>query len=175
MKILITGTSGSGKSTVGRELIKRGYSAIETDIETYNGTSIACWRNKVTGEWVDMPWPPPQNWFKENDWTWRTSLLLEKLHALPGTLCFACGDARNKDELYPLIDRVFFLQADDETLHHRIQTRSDNYFGKSPSQFKWVTQQNQSIEDEAAKAKGIIIDSSQPIDKIADQILNQLS
>jgi hypothetical protein len=138
MKVLVTGTSGSGKSTIGKELKKRGFDVIEADQDVFNDLSIAYWKNKVTGEGVNMPWPPPKNWHNENDWVWRVDVLKQRLDSSDNSIVFACGDSRNKQEAYSLFDKIFVLNVSDDMLHERIQSRADNYFGKTDEEFAWT-------------------------------------
>jgi adenylate kinase family enzyme len=64
--ILITGSSTSGKSTIAKELVKRGYEAYDTE---HNG--VSGWHNKATGKWVagfgEMP-ERTSTWFSQHEW-----------------------------------------------------------------------------------------------------------
>jgi gluconate kinase len=171
MNVLVTGTSGSGKSAVGKILKERGFDVIEIDTDTFKGLSIAYWRDKSTGQGVNMPWPPPENWHTENDWVWRVNVLSDRLNFVSDSITFACGDSRNKSEAYSLFDKIFVLKVNDDTLGARIQSRNDNYFGKAPSEFKWITEQNKTIANEVRKAGGIVIDANNSINKVVDSIL----
>jgi broad-specificity NMP kinase len=123
MKILITGTSGTGKSAVGAELKKRGFDVIDTDQDVFNDLSIAYWVSKTTGEGVHMPWPPPEDWHNENDWVWRVNILNQRLDSNNNSIVFACGDSRNKKEAYSLFDKILVLDTEDDVLRERIQAR----------------------------------------------------
>ena len=171
MKILITGTSGSGKSAVGKELKKRGFDVIDTDQDVFTDLSIAYWISKKTGKGVDMPWPPPKNWHNENDWIWRTEVLKQRLDSSNSPIVFAYGDSRNKHEAYSLFDKVFVLSTNDYVLRRRIQSRTDNYFGKSDAEFAWVLDQNRIIAEEVSQAGGALVDASQSIDKVVEELL----
>jgi broad-specificity NMP kinase len=171
MRVLIVGTSGSGKSAVCKELKARGYDAIETDTDIFNALSIAYFRDKQSGEGVHMPWPPPKNWHDENDWVWRVDILDQRLQASDKSHVFACGDSRNKNETFKLFDKIFLLKADDKTLRQRILTRGDNYFGKAEDEFAWIIEQNNSLPQEVEAAGGIMIDATQPLIKVVDDIL----
>jgi broad-specificity NMP kinase len=171
MKVLITGTSGSGKSAVCKELKARGYDAIETDTDIFNDLSIAYFRNKQTGEGIHRPWPSPKNWHDENDWVWRVDVLGQRLRASGKSHVFACGDARNKHEAFKLFDKIILLKTDDETLKQRLMTREDNYFGKAKDELAWIIQQNRTLLEEIEAARGAIVDATQPLDRVVDDIL----
>jgi adenylate kinase family enzyme len=171
MKVLITGTSGSGKSTVGKKLKTRGFDVIETDTEVFDGLSIAYWKNKDTGKGIDMPWPPPKNWHHENDWVWRVDVLSPRLQSSGKNLVFACGDSRNKQDAFKLFDKIILLKTDDETLRQRISSRKDNYFGKTEHELRWILSQNQIIIKEMKEAGAVFVDATQTLDKVVSDIL----
>ena len=175
MNILITGTSGSGKSTIGRALKDLGYGFIEADVDTYHGKSIAYWTSKKTKKGRNMPWPPPENWHNENNWTWRVDVLQQKINEKPKENIFVCGDSRNKTEALHLFDKIFVLSVDDDTLRHRLETRTDNYFGKSADQLAWVLEENKTIVVEMTKFGAIPINTNKPVGQAVDEILSKLT
>lgn len=121
-----------------------------------------------------MPWPPPENWHNENDWTWRVDVLQHKINENPKENIVVSGDSRNKTEALSLFDRVFVLSADDDTLRHRLETRTDNYFGKSADQLAWVLEENKTIAAEMTKSGAIHIDTNKPVKQVVDEILSKL-
>lgn len=174
MNVLIIGPSGSGKSTIGKLLRERGYNFIEADTDKYQGRSIAYFRNKRTGEGVNMPWPRPEHWQDENDWVWRVELIKSQLADWNNQINFVCGDAYNKRDAYPLFDKIFVLSTDDKTLKQRVETREDNYFGKTTEQFAWIARMNNQLVPEAKRANATIVNASKPPDEIIEIILRDL-
>lgn len=64
--ILITGISTSGKSTIAKELVKRGYEAYDTE---HNG--ISAWYNKETNERAAEFGQVPERtkeWMDQHEW-----------------------------------------------------------------------------------------------------------
>ena len=175
MNIRITGSSGSGKSTIGKLLKKeRGYNFIDADIDRYDGTIIAYYRNKKSGEAVNMPWPPPKNWADENDWVWRPQIIQDRLAANSDKINILSGDARNKQEAYHLFDKIFVLSTDDKTLYKRLQARKGNDFGKDPDEYAWVVKENKTIAAELALAGAIVIDTTRPLAQVVDEIIGYI-
>ena len=174
MNVLIIGPSGSGKSTIGRLLRKRGYNFVEADTDKYKGKSIAYFRNKDTGEGVNMPWPRPEHWQEENDWVWRTALIKSQLADWKDQTNFVCGEAHNKHEAFPLFDKIFALSTDEDTLKQRVEARKDNYFGKTDEQFAWIVSENKRLKAEAKRANAVIIDASKSPEEITAIILKEL-
>jgi gluconate kinase len=171
---LITGTSGTGKSTIAKSLEKLGYDVIDTDHDYFNGSSIAYWKNKTSSLAVDLPWPPPTNWSDKNDWVWRIDKLKQRLDAINESVIFVCGDSRNKLDSFHLFRKVFVLKADNDTLHKRLQSRTDNLFGQSESEFRWVLGQNKIIVEEVKSAGGIVVDATKPLDQVIKDILDNI-
>jgi hypothetical protein len=89
---LITGNPGSGKTTVGLELTRRGLTALDTD-------EIARWET-AEGRAVSQPDHPTEEWLRERRWVWRRRRLhdvrrgLGQLEAGPGD-----GDVAEVDRL----------------------------------------------------------------------------
>lgn len=116
MKILITGFPGTGKSSVAKELKKRGHNAY--DIEAM--PDYAHVEDRATGRHLKVPSPLPLNWFSDagiNRWDINkvTDLLNEHDDV------FICGLGGNQDQLYDYFDRIFVLTADDTVLEQRLR------------------------------------------------------
>ena len=109
-RVLITGMSGAGKSSLLHELAARGYRTVDTDYGDYfqviDGESL--WRED------------------------RISALLSSApDELPGVL-FDRGTTRNQVLFYPRFDHISLLSAPPEVLAERLATRATNPYGKDP-------------------------------------------
>jgi adenylylsulfate kinase-like enzyme len=97
-RVLITGMSGTGKSTVIAALVARGYTAIDAD---YGGLS----------EVIAVPDDVRTGLDPGHDWVWRE----DRIHALLSTddadVLFLAGCAPNQGAFYPQFDHIILLSA----------------------------------------------------------------
>jgi len=107
-RILVTGMSGTGKSTALAELAQRGFRVVETDREPWS-------------EWSD----------DDGGYVWREELIEELLAGEDGPTLYVSGAVSNQGRFYPRFDAVVLLSAPTEVLLHRIENRTTNDYGKS--------------------------------------------
>lgn len=154
---LIEGVSGSGKTTVCDELQRRGYQAIHGDRElAYQG-------DPETGE--------PTDGLQHEHHIWD----LDKVKALVANrdvaVTFFCGGSRNFSKFIDLLDGVFVLEVDLETLNRRLEARPIGEWGAKQSERDMVARLHQTKED--IPKNGIIIDTSAPLQQVVDEIIRQ--
>jgi thymidylate kinase len=166
-KYLITGVAGSGKSSVARELRKRGLAAYDTEV----GFSYHI--DKRTGERAAYPAHPTVEWYDAHERVFDEKVLgnLFKKHANEDI--FICSITANQKKFYPAFAKIFLLTAPDEVLVQRIEERTDNHFGKHPLELQRIISRHQAFDDELKTAGAVVIDSTQPMDEVVDQILEQ--
>ncbi|HUH22105.1 MAG TPA: AAA family ATPase [Gaiellaceae bacterium] len=100
-RILVTGMSGTGKSTVLAELGRRGYEVVETD----------------EPEWME--------WSNEDGgYVWREDRVAELLAPESEAPLFVSGTVSNQGRFYPDFDAVVLLSAPLEVLLGRIEHRT---------------------------------------------------
>lgn len=169
----VTGISGSGKSETCKELKRRGYEAYDTDDD-----GLARWQNIITG------YVHPKSSIKKQD---RTEAFL-KVHSwvVPRshvkTLAksafnkpvFLCGAASNEDDIRDLFKVVFELTVDDKTLIHRLQTRTNNDWGKQPHELEKTLERQHNADKLYRRANPILLDATQPIDVVVDQLIEKV-
>lgn len=95
-RVLLTGMSGTGKSTLIRELTARGYKAIDTDDDGWSH-----WVNMRTGRPASPPAPGEHGW-DELDWVWREDRIQSLLSIEDGDVLFLAGTAANQGKFYGL-------------------------------------------------------------------------
>ncbi|GLW89327.1 dephospho-CoA kinase [Actinokineospora globicatena] len=165
--ILVTGCSGSGKSTVAAELTRRGLIAVDAD------TTLAGWVNE-RGEAVELPDDTTVEWLSEHDWSWDLSLL-DELAARPGTR-YLCGNAGNVGEAWSRFDRAYLLAIDETTMLTRLDyPHRDHDFGRSGGQRAWLRDWRPRYQAEVTDLGAIHVDATQPLSAVVDQIVGGTS
>ena len=154
---LVEGVSGTGKTSVCRELNRRGYQAINGDRElAYQG-------DPETGEATDSADHEHHIW----DVGRVRALVVD--HQEPVT--FFCGGSRNFSKFIDLFDEVFVLDIDPETLHERLDRRPPDEWGSRPSERELIVRLHATRED--IPSTGVRIDATPPLTAVVDEILRR--
>ena len=152
---MIEGVSGTGKTTVCRELQRRGFHAINGDRElAYQG-------DPATGE--------PTDGFGHKNHLWRVDQVRALVADRDEELTFFCGGSRNFDQFIDLFDEVFVLEVDVDTLNRRLDQRPADEFGHDGEQRELVLRLHRTKED--VPSGGTVIDATVPIASVVDDIL----
>ena len=151
---LVEGLSGTGKSSVYEELIRRGYTAISTD------RAWAYHADPDTG----LPGGPVHH----DSWMWDQQKAISEFESPEPEVLFVSGSSRNRDRFLPYFTKVFNLRIDDETMRRRLQERTDNDFGKQPEEVEIMLKLNRRDEKPAG---AIDVDATQPLNQVVDELL----
>ncbi len=114
-KILITGRQGCGKTSVIRELQRRGFTAYNTD-DIKNVTKL---QNVQTGEFVNWPETGVVDWTMYA-WNWQKEELIKLLES--DEHIFIGGVVSNQLDFYHLFDEVFVITVSENTLRKRLSS-----------------------------------------------------
>ena len=148
--ILVTGMSGTGKSTVLVELGRRGHRVVDTDTTHWS-------------HWVTLP-------DGSLDWVWREPEMQALLtHPGSGHL-FVSGCKTNQGEFYPLFDEIVLLSAPTTVLISRIEDRETNDYGKSPVERDLILEHMATVEPLLRRTATHEIDTTRSVDDVADQL-----
>lgn len=160
----------SGKSTILEKLKQKGFTA-------YGGAEdkLAAFYNNQTGEKID--WVKAEDrtseWNKQHTWKIPKAKIEEIKRANVGNLAFICAVTNNdKTELWDLFDSVIALSIDEETLRHRLATRTNNDVGKTDHELEAIINRQKTARDEYRELGAHIVDATRPIDKVLEDILN---
>lgn len=157
-RVLLTGMSGTGKSTVVAELAARGYKAVDAD---ENGLS----------ELVTVPEEELTGLGSGQDWVWREDRIQQLLTTEDADLLFLSGCSPNQGTFYPLFERVILLAAPAEVIVARLAARTNNPFGKRSEEVARVLELQRTIEPLLRQGADHEIDTSAPLDKVVAQVL----
>ncbi|GAB7070350.1 AAA family ATPase [Mycolicibacterium hodleri] len=146
-RVLVTGMSGTGKSTLLAELADRGYWTVDTD---YGG-----YVESVAGEslWVDA----------------RVDELLSVDD--PRGVLFVQGTVRNQVTFYPRFDHVVLLSAPEELIVERLRSRTTNSFGRSAHELAAVLDDLAQVEPLLRAAASVEVVTTMPVAQVADAVL----
>jgi hypothetical protein len=151
---LIDGVSGTGKTSVCRELQRRGYQAINGD------TELAYQGDPETGLPVDGHTHEHHIWDVEK---------VKNLIASDGTAAtFFCGGSRNFSRFIDLFDGVFVLEVDLDTLNARLDGRPEDEWGSREAERRLILRLHQTRED---LPQGVAVDATVPVAQVVDEIL----
>jgi dephospho-CoA kinase len=158
-RVLLTGMSGTGKSTIIKELAARGYKAVDADEDGYS-EMVAVPPSELTGH------DPGQ------DWLWREDRIAALLASEEADVLFLSGCAPNQGALYPRFDHVILLAAPPYVIVERLATRTNNPYGKRPADVARTLALQRTIEPLLRAGAGHEIDTSLPLDQVVAQVLH---
>jgi thymidylate kinase len=155
---LIDGLSGTGKTTVQEELVRRGFHAVDAD------AAFGFYGDPKTGQTAEA---------HQLNWIWDSNKLKALAKATKEENVYICGGAMNQNDFSNIFKKQFTLKIDDETLKRRIFTRDNgNSFGKEPSDFARLLEWNQGIEMYAKSIGSVVIDATRPLEAVVDDIVS---
>lgn len=165
---LIEGVSGAGKTAVATELGRRGYHAVHGDRElAYRG-------DPETGlPLAPETDPPTADWISAHH-IWDLEKVKAHIANRDAALTFFCGASRNSSKFVDLLDGVFVLEVDFDTMRRRIDERvtlDPTDFGGAPEERDLIARLYATKADVPQNA--ISIDAAAPIARVVDDILSK--
>jgi shikimate kinase len=148
-RVLLTGMSGTGKSTLIAELAARGFKAVDTDYG---------WSERGP----------------DGDWVWREDRIQRLLSLEDSDVLFLSGCATNQGKFCPQFDHIVLLSAPAAVIVDRLAARTNNPYGKDPGELALVLRHLQTVEPLLRKTAGHEIDTSAPLDQVVESLLRSV-
>jgi adenylate kinase family enzyme len=145
-RILVTGMSGTGKSSVLAELARRGFRSVDTDEP---GWTV---EDDEGGRW----------WDEER---------IAQLLAEDGPTLYVSGTVSNQGRFYERFDAVVLLSAPAEALESRISTRTTNDYGKSPGERRRILDHLREVEPLLRATCTHELDATQPLADVVERLV----
>lgn len=145
-RVLLTGMSGTGKSSIVRELAARGYKAVDTD-----------------DGWCE-PLPDGRQ-------MWREDAIRELLATEDADVLFVAGCEENQTTFHPQFDHIVLLSAPIEILLERVATRTGNSYGKSLDERRRFLDDVANVEPALRRAATVEVPTTGPLTDVVATIL----
>jgi dephospho-CoA kinase len=149
-RVLITGMSGTGKSSLIASLSALGYKAVDTD----DG------------------WCEPQ---PDGRQRWREDAIQELLATEDTGVLFVAGCEENQVKFHHWFDHIILLSAPAEVLTRRLATRTNNPFGKSERDYHRFLADLTDIEPRLRAIADCEVDTAAPLSEVVGAILEAVN
>ena len=158
MRVLLTGMSGTGKSTLTAELHRLGYRAVDLDTPTFSEL-VPAPDDKLTGVGGGM------------DWVWNEAKVSALLDSASSDPLFVSGCAANQRLFRDRFDHVVLLTAPRAVIAARLVARTTNAYGKLPTEAARVLAQVDTVEPLLRRSADQVIDTDAPLAAVLDRVL----
>jgi dephospho-CoA kinase len=152
-RILVTGMSGTGKSSVLCELSRRGHQTVDTDSDA--------WSEYVSAE----------DGGRSQDWVWREDRVRRLLEGHRDGLLYVSGCKSNQGKFYDCFEAVVLLSVPAETILERVMTRETNDYGKSGRERRQILRDLETVEPLLRATATAELDTRRPLSAVADDLV----
>ncbi|WP_223702912.1 AAA family ATPase [Sutcliffiella deserti] len=149
--VLVTGMSGTGKSTALMKLARRGYRVVDTDYGGWN-------------EELELPNGDG------SEWVWNENRIDKLLTEHAEGALFVSGCVSNQGKFYPRFDAVVLLSAPLDVILERVSSRETNTYGKTDSEREQIRQYVSTVEPLLRAGATAEIDTRKPLDEVVAEL-----
>jgi dephospho-CoA kinase len=147
-RILVTGMSGTGKSSALAELRARGFDVVDTDEPGWT-------------DWSD----------EEDGYVWREDRISQLLARDRPVTLYVSGTVSNQGRFYPRFDAVVLLSAPVDVLLGRIERRTANDYGKTPEERALILEHVAEVDPLLRATCTHEVDASQPLHDVVAELV----
>jgi len=155
-RVLVTGISGTGKSSALGELGRRGYRVVDTDDPG--------WREY-------HKYPEPIDELHRGEFLWVEERMNDLLDSDEGRSMFVGGGARNQSKFYDRFDAVVLLSAPADVMLDRVAGRKTNPYGKTALERAEILADLAEIEPILRQSCTHELDASRPLDEVVADLI----
>ena len=156
-RILVTGMSGVGKSTVVARLAELGHRAVDLDSGAWS-------------EWVDNADGGPSPSEPGRDWVWRADRVKELLADERDGVMFVSGCASNMGQFRDRFAGVVLLSVTAEVMAERLTHRTTNVYGKQPGELARSLEFKETVEPLLRDGADLELDGAAPLADVVARI-----
>ena len=142
--VLVTGMSGTGKSSALQELARRGHRVVDTDF----------------GDWIVGKSEP----------LWREDRIARLLDEREDGVLFVSGCVANQGKFYSRFDAIVLLSAPAEVILERVVGRRNNPFGKSGAERARILSDLAAVEPLLRRGATAEIDTRAPLEEVVSEL-----
>jgi dephospho-CoA kinase len=155
-RILVTGISGTGKSSALAELGRRGYRVVDTDDQG--------WREyREDDESSDE--------LHRGEWLWVEERMTALLDADEGRSLFVGGCSANQSTFYDRFNAVVLLSAPAGVILQRVAHRTTNDYGKSPLERAMILDDLANVEPLLRASCTRELDAGRPLEEVVADLI----
>jgi broad-specificity NMP kinase len=143
--VLVTGMSGTGKSSALVELARRGHRVVDTD---YDGWTAEAGRERV----------------------WREDRIGALLDGHDDGSLFIAGCVPNQGKFYPRFDAIVLLSAPLEVILERVSGRDTNDYGKTDEERNLIAHDLATVEPLLRAGATAEIDTRAPLGEVVEAL-----
>jgi hypothetical protein len=155
-KVLVTGMSGTGKSSALAMLARRGYRTVETDDPD--------WR-----EYRAYASPPDE--MHQGEWLWIEDKISDLLGSESARSLFVAGCVPNQGRFYDRFDAVVLMSAPAEVILRRVEQRTTNPYGKIAVERAMILTDLEEVEPLLRAGCTHELDASRPLVDVVNDLI----